>query len=118
MTKYGVEAELRKAGIIFLSLSPGWVNTVPDGVDRCELPGLTILKIPADGQSPASIPPEVQAGSKALVASFQRYKPDLKIPEDHVAPEVAVRLMRDVIEKAALEQSGSSVSQFGDKQWL
>lgn len=53
-----------------------------------------------------------------MVASFQRYKPDLKMPDDYVAPEVSVKLMRDVIDKATLEDSGKFVSQFGDKKWL
>lgn len=33
MSKYAVEPELKGDGVVFLSISPGFVNTIPEGVD-------------------------------------------------------------------------------------
>lgn len=66
----------------------------------------------------ASMPPEDQVGFGALIESFRKYKPDLSMSDDYITPQVAVKLMRELIGRVTLADSGVFVSQFGDKKWI
>ncbi|TKA63842.1 hypothetical protein B0A55_12257 [Friedmanniomyces simplex] len=95
------DAALGKSeGILFLSISPGLVDT-SEGAPMSE---------------------QDMAGAKALglvlpsLAVFASYAPHFTGP---IEAEESVRMQMDVINKATVEtMGGGSVSQFGNKQWL
>ena len=59
--------------------------------------------------------PEIIEGYKEMVGKFKRYAPEW---DGAITPETAVRLVRDVIDKAKPEDSGALLSQFGNDRWL
>ncbi|KAG8164530.1 hypothetical protein KVR01_006448 [Diaporthe batatas] len=90
-------AEYAKGGVLFMSISPGFVDT---------------------GHSDTSnLTEEQQKGLASMVASFQKYAPHFKGP---LTPEESVKQVISVYEKASLANGdgGSFVSHFGTKQWL
>ncbi|KAI4860586.1 NAD(P)-binding protein [Hypoxylon rubiginosum] len=92
-------AEYKKEGILFMSISPGVVDTSghndADGLNETEKKHLEEM-----GRTFAAIAPPGFRGA--------------------ITPEESVRLMMDVIGKASVERGdgGSFVSQHGNKQWL
>ena len=81
-------------GILFLSISPGLVDT-SEGKPMSE---------------------EDMQGAQAMGAAFATYAPHFTGP---ITPEQSVRMVDDVIDKATVETMGGAfVSHFGNKQWL
>lgn len=84
----------KSEGILFLSLSPGLVDT-SEGKPMSE---------------------QAIQGAQAMGALFQQYAPDFKGP---ITPEQSVQMCLEVIEGATVEKDGGAfVSHFGNKQWL
>ncbi|RYP50201.1 hypothetical protein DL768_004222 [Monosporascus sp. mg162] len=90
-------ARYRKEGILFMSISPGLVDT--------------------GKVNPADLPEQKRKGAMAMVAKFAEVAPHFKGP---ITPEESVRSVLAVIENASVENGdgGSFVSHFGNKQWL
>ncbi|KAI0127359.1 hypothetical protein BJ170DRAFT_625098 [Xylariales sp. AK1849] len=88
-------AEYRKQGVLFISVSPGVVDT-----------GNMEMESEEQGQK-----------LMAMVAGFQAYAPNWTGP---ITPEASVKAVVSVIEKANVEagDGGSFVSHFGNKQWI
>ncbi|TFY50975.1 hypothetical protein EVJ58_g10805 [Rhodofomes roseus] len=91
VVKYAVR--FRDEGIVFLSISPGLVNTQ---------------------QGPP--PPAVQAEMVALKDRLEKFYPDWN--GKPLEPEESVRMQLEVLEKATVEESGAFVSQHGNKYWM
>lgn len=84
----------RKEGILFLSLSPGLVDT-NEGKPLTEK--------------------EIEGG-KAMGERFKEYAPDFRGP---ISPAESVAFQMKVIERATVEEFGGGfVSHFGNQQWL
>ena len=84
----------KSEGILFLSLSPGLVDT-SEGKPMSE---------------------QAIQGAQAMGALFQQYAPDFKGP---ITTEQSVEMCLKVIEDATVEKDGGAfVSHFGNKQWL
>ncbi|KAM0511803.1 hypothetical protein ACHAPE_009479 [Trichoderma viride] len=88
-------AQYSKDGVLFMSISPGLVDT-GGFVNTTE---------------------EQQKGAMEMVAKFAEYAPNFTGP---VTPEVSVKQVLSVINKANIESgdSGSFVSHLGNKKWL
>ena len=61
-------------------------------------------------------PPAVQEERVAFKAHLSKFYPDWN--GKPLEPEESVRLQLQVLEKATIEDSGSFVSQYGNKQWV
>ncbi|TPX17866.1 uncharacterized protein E0L32_002967 [Thyridium curvatum] len=87
-------AQYKKDGILFLSISPGVINT------KLEPPTPEQMKI-----------------SMALMVKFQQYAPHFKGPS---SPSEAVRSVLNVVEKSSLDNGdgGAFLSHHGNKEWL
>lgn len=84
----------KSEGILFLSLSPGLVDT-SEGKPMSE---------------------QAIQGAQAMGALFQEYAPHFTGP---ITPEQSVKMCLKVIEDATVETHGGDfVSHFGNKQWL
>lgn len=84
----------KSEGILFLSLSPGLVDT-SEGKPMSE---------------------QAIQGAQAMGALFQEYAPHFKGP---ITPEQSVEMCLKVIEDATVDTHGGDfVSHFGNKQWL
>ncbi|RYP71766.1 hypothetical protein DL771_004578 [Monosporascus sp. 5C6A] len=90
-------ARYRKERILFMSISPGVVDT--------------------GHINPADLPEQKSKGAMALAAKFAKIAPHFKGP---ITPEESVRSILAVIENASVDRGdgGSFVSQFGNKQWI
>ncbi|KAH9907670.1 short-chain dehydrogenases/reductase [Epithele typhae] len=86
---------LKPEGFTVLSISPGFVNTYTE-----------------DPNDFASIPEPV----KQLATTFKRVAPDFD--ENPRTPAVAVSMVLDVLNRSGPEQSGSFLSQYGNKEWV
>ncbi|KAK5958765.1 hypothetical protein OHC33_000608 [Knufia fluminis] len=88
-------AEFRKEGILFLSLSPGFVQT---------------------GQYENATEEQLRS-VQAMGAKFAQYAPDFKGP---ITPEESIKAMMSVIEGASIEKGdgGAFLSHHGNKHWL
>ncbi|KAF2622208.1 NAD(P)-binding protein [Macroventuria anomochaeta] len=88
-------AQYRKEGILFMSISPGFVDT---------------------GKTPQPTEEELK-GIQAMGAAFATYAPNFTGP---ISSEESAKAVLSVIKKASVENGdgGSFVSHFGDKQWL
>ncbi|KAK3656521.1 hypothetical protein LTR56_002868 [Elasticomyces elasticus] len=81
-------------GILFLSISPGFVDT-------------------SEG---APVSEQDMAGGQAMGAKFAAYAPHFTGP---ITSEESVKMQMEVINKATVKTSGGAfVSHFGNKQWL
>jgi len=89
IAKYAIK--YKAEGFIFISLSPGFVNTrvVP----------------PPNHLDPYTI----------LVNDFKKYKPTYEGP---ITPEESVKLQLQVIYSVSIKDTGAFLSQFGNKQWI
>ncbi|KAI1371318.1 NAD(P)-binding protein [Hypoxylon crocopeplum] len=89
--------ELREEGILFMSISPGLVET--------------------SGHNDASKMNERELKNlEKMGRKFAEYAPHLKGP---ITPEESVKMVTNVFNNATAEKDGGSfVSQFGNKQWL
>ncbi|KAM5343335.1 hypothetical protein ACJ41O_014301 [Fusarium nematophilum] len=89
------DAEYRREGVLFMSISPGVVDT-GHYEDMTE---------------------EQAKGAAEMLKQFAAYAPDFKGP---VTPESSVKDVLSVIRNSSLEagNGGSFVSHFGNKQWL
>ncbi|KAH9845063.1 NAD(P)-binding protein [Teratosphaeria destructans] len=84
----------KSEGILFLSISPGMVDT-SEGKESSE---------------------QDIAGYQKMTAKFAQYAPHFVGP---ITPEESVRMQMAVIEEATVERSGGAfVSHLGNKQWL
>ncbi|KAJ7158231.1 hypothetical protein C8R43DRAFT_1124847 [Mycena crocata] len=90
IAKYAVE--LKPEGFVFLSLSPGSVNTIA-----------------------APLSSEVTEALTVMMGRFAQRVPHFKGP---ISPEESVKLQLEVIYKWKVEDTGAFVSQHGNKQWL
>ncbi|KAH8759775.1 short-chain dehydrogenase [Diaporthe sp. PMI_573] len=90
-------AEYAKDGVLFMSISPGVVDT--------------------GYFDPSKLTEKEQQGLMAMTAKFQQYAPHFKGP---ITPEESVKQVIAVYEKASLANGdgGSFVSHLGTKQWL
>ncbi|KAK3202617.1 hypothetical protein GRF29_154g177066 [Pseudopithomyces chartarum] len=88
-------AQYKKDGVIFLSLSPGFVQTQ------------------ADPNEP--VPPELAAAQDALTEAFRKYEPNFK---GIITPEESVDLQLKVIEGITLKESGQFLSHKGTRRFL
>ncbi|KAF7182596.1 hypothetical protein CNMCM7691_002167 [Aspergillus felis] len=88
-------AQYKKDGLLFLSISPGLVDV---------------------GRYTDATPQEIEGLTK-LMGKFAAYAPHFKGP---LTPEESVRQVRSVWEKASVEDGwgGAFVSHLGNKQWL
>ncbi|KAF2219980.1 hypothetical protein BDZ85DRAFT_267912 [Elsinoe ampelina] len=84
----------KSEGILFLAMSPGFVDT-------------------SEGKVPSK---EQIEGMQAMAAKFADYAPDFKGP---ITPEESVRMVDEVVRGATVESLGGAfVSHHGNKQWL
>ncbi|KAJ6598604.1 hypothetical protein B0H10DRAFT_2179110 [Mycena sp. CBHHK59/15] len=90
VAKYAVE--YKGEGFVFLSISPGIVNT-------------------------ATAPPTPQQldEMQMLMKAVGKIAPAFKGP---ITPEESVKMQLDVIHKWTVEETGAFISHFGNKQWL
>lgn len=106
-------AQYSKDGVLFMSISPGLVDTggfvnskhiIQTGVVRLLANSLIVTE-------------EQQKGAMEMVAKFAEYAPNFTGP---VTPEVSVKQVLSVINKASIESgdSGSFISHLGNKKWL
>ncbi|OCH92055.1 NAD(P)-binding protein [Obba rivulosa] len=86
-------AKYQEEGIVFLSISPGVVNTA---------------------QKPPT--PEEVEGFKKMVATFKKAAPHWD--GRPLTPEQSVKMVLDVVNSVTIKDSGAFVSHFGNKQWL
>ncbi|KAH9932726.1 short-chain dehydrogenases/reductase [Epithele typhae] len=86
---------LKPEGFTVLSISPGYVNTFTE-----------------DPNDFASIPEPV----KQLTATFKKVAPGFD--GNPRTPAVAVSMVLDVLNRSGPEQSGSFLSQYGNKEWV
>jgi len=86
-------AAYQSEGVVFLSISPGLVNTA---------------------QKPPT--PEELEEFKAMLASFKKAAPDWN--GQPLTPEESVKLMLGVFEGITIKDSGAFISQYGNKEWL
>jgi NAD(P)-dependent dehydrogenase (short-subunit alcohol dehydrogenase family) len=88
-------AQYKKDGVLFMSISPGLVEV---------------------GRYADATPEEIQ-GLMGLVGKLATYAPHFKGP---ITPEESVRHVRSTWEKASIEGGfgGAFVSHFGNKQWV
>jgi len=90
IAKYAVE--YKEQGFVFLSISPGLVDT-------------------------STAPPTAEEIEqyKGMIAKFQKVDPRLKGP---ITPDDSVGRMLSVIEKATVKETGAFISQNGNRDWL
>ncbi|KXX75770.1 hypothetical protein MMYC01_207444 [Madurella mycetomatis] len=88
-------AQYKKDGVLFLALSPGFVDV---------------------GHYKNATPEQIQNVEK-MVAKFVEYAPHFKGPD---TPEQSVTALRSVIKNASIEKGngGDFLSHYGNKQWL
>ncbi|GFF45113.1 hypothetical protein IFM58399_07464 [Aspergillus lentulus] len=88
-------AQYKKDGVLFMSISPGLVEV---------------------GRYANATPEEIQ-GLMGLLGKLETYAPHFKGP---ITPEESVRHVRSTWEKASIEGGfgGAFVSHFGNKQWV
>lgn len=84
----------KSEGILFFTISPGYVQTSQE--------------IPATKKE--------QAGMQAMIQAFAKYAPQFKAP---MTPEESVKAQMKVIDEATVEKTGgASISHLGNRQWL
>ncbi|RYP70038.1 hypothetical protein DL771_005729 [Monosporascus sp. 5C6A] len=90
-------AQYKKQGVLFISMSPGVVDT--------------------GNFNPESLSPEQMEGLQGMFAGFQKYAPHFKGP---VPREQAVQDVIKVWENASIEKGdgGAFLSHLGNKQWI
>jgi NAD(P)-dependent dehydrogenase (short-subunit alcohol dehydrogenase family) len=90
------DAQYRKEGILFLSISPGLVDT--------------------DANATPASPEELKA-QESMVRAFVEYAPDFKGP---ISVDESNKAVLSVIENASIEKGsgGAFISHKGNKQWL
>lgn len=105
-------AQYRKEGILFMSISPGFVDTGKTPQRQFHSP--STLRWQADMILATK---EELKGVQAMGAAFATYAPHFTGP---ISSEESVKAVLSVIEKASVKNGdgGSFVSHFGDKQWL
>ncbi|KAF1964630.1 NAD(P)-binding protein [Bimuria novae-zelandiae CBS 107.79] len=85
----------KSEGVVFLALSPGFVQT--------------------QAEDPNNVPPEVAAGLDALTKAFRKYEPNFEGP---VLPEESVKSQLKVIEGITIKDSGKFLSHLGTTRML
>ena len=110
--------QYKKDGVLFLSISPGVVDTGKAAGCTYSLPAFSncticIIFINAD----SAVTPEQMQGVMGFVGKVIAYAPHFKGP---ISPEESVRHVRSTWEKASIESGfgGALVSHFGNKQWV
>lgn len=106
-------AQYKKDGVIFLSLSPGFVQTQADPNEPGECGRLRFRELTADMGN--SVPPELAAAQDALTEAFRKYEPNFK---GIITPEESVDLQLKVIEGITLKESGQFLSHKGTRRFL
>ncbi|CAF9936945.1 MAG: hypothetical protein HETSPECPRED_010508 [Heterodermia speciosa] len=86
----------KKEGILFMAISPGYVDT---------------------GNGPDLSDEEALKGAMAMGAKFAKYAPHMKGP---IQPDESVSSMLKILGNASIEKGdgGSFISHLGNKQWL
>lgn len=112
-------AQYKKNGVLFLSISPGFVEVgrYTDGTYPSFLASrLQHLDMLIDAYQLTATPEEVQ-GLTGLMGNLTTYAPHFKGP---ITPEESVRHVRSTWEKASIEGGfgGAFISHLGNKQWL
>jgi len=104
-------AELRKDGVLFLSLSPGFVET-----GQFENGKSTSLHAQSSTDHPIATEEQLKS-VQAMGAKFAQYAPHFKGP---ITAEESIKAMLSVIESTSVEKGdgGAFLSHHGDKQWL
>ncbi|KAJ7082538.1 hypothetical protein C8R43DRAFT_909667 [Mycena crocata] len=90
VAKYAVH--LKAEGFTFLALRPGLVNT-----------------------STAPPTPEQIGGFMQMLAKIQMFAPNFEGP---ISPKTSVKMQLDVINKWTVEDTGTFVSHYGNKEWI
>ncbi|KAH9932716.1 uncharacterized protein BXZ73DRAFT_46834 [Epithele typhae] len=93
---------LKPEGFTVLSISPGYVNTFTEDPSTCRFALF-------DGRRGAD-------SVRQVAATFKRVAPDFD--ENPRTPADAVSMVLDVLNRSGPEQSGSFVSQYGNKEWI
>lgn len=90
-------AQYKKDGVLFLSISPGFVDTGNNDV--------------------STLTPGQMEGLMAMVTSFQKYAPHFK---GAITPQESVKTVLSVTDQVSLNQGhgGAFLSHLGNKQWL
>lgn len=113
-------AQYKKDGVLFMSISPGLVE-VGRYANCTYIPSCSAFKIATSGRFiNAYIPtatPEEMEGLMGFAGKLVVYAPHFKGP---ISPEESVRHVRSTWEKASIEGGfgGAFVSHLGNKQWV
>jgi NAD(P)-dependent dehydrogenase (short-subunit alcohol dehydrogenase family) len=112
-------AQYKKDGVLFMSISPGLVEV--GRYADCTYPFLCTYKPATSGRFinayiSTATPEEIQ-GLTAFMGKLVTYAPHFKGP---ITPEESVRHVRSTWEKASIEGGfgGAFVSHLGNKQWV
>lgn len=116
-------AQYKKDGVLFLSISPGVVDVGHSAngsshflPELCSRWMFTHGGYPTDAYQCTATPEEMKS-MMGLMGKIVAYAPHFKGP---ITPEESVRHVRSTWEKASIEggYGGAFVSHFGDKQWV
>jgi len=112
MTTVKFQAEYQKDGVLFLSLSPGSVNT--GQYDERMYPFFWCTQFMADR---VIVSEEQQKGFAIMGGKFMEYAPHFKGP---ISVEESVESLMNVVNNASLEKgdAGAFLSHLGNKSWL
>lgn len=107
-------AEYSKDGVLFLSISPGLVDTSETA--RKWIPSLQSIRTTRSSDHLAATEDRIKGGQQ-MMAQFAEYAPHFKGP---TTAESSVKNVLSVINQKSVEagDGGSFVSHFGNKQWL
>lgn len=113
-------AQYKKDGVLFLSISPGLVEVGRFANSTCPFPPCH-QETAASGHrclthTPAATPEEAQ-GLTGFMGNLIAYAPHFEGP---ITPEESVRHIRSTWEKASIEGGfgGAFISHLGNKQWV
>ncbi|KAH7144322.1 hypothetical protein B0J13DRAFT_525705 [Dactylonectria estremocensis] len=107
-------AEYSKDGVLFLSISPGLVDTSEVKRERIISPLATSF---TDNSDNLAATEEQIKGAQKMIAQFSEYAPHFTGP---TTPESSVKSVLSVISEKSVEagDGGSFVSHLGNQQWL
>ena len=110
-------AQYKKDGVLFLSISPGVVDV--GRYEECTCPFLFFhnCNIQPSILIQTTATPEEMQGLMGFMGKLATYAPHFKGP---ISPEESVRQVRSTWEKASIESGfgGAFVSHLGTKQWV
>jgi len=123
MTVAKFSAQYAKDGVLFMTIAPGVVDTGGFAFGKsCFISHLTCSSFHSHPSPELELTETVTSDEQKqavaeMFGKFQKYAPNFAGPS---TAEVAVGQMISVMEKSSVEagNGGTSVSQFGNKQWL